>query len=290
MTTGTTVVGARVFDGREVQAETSVRFVGGLVTVCGARDVARDGDEVVDGTGWMLLPGLIDAHTHLLPGAPQQACTFGVTTELDMFSQPALVRRCKAEAAARLDVADVRSSGIGATAPGGHPSMMYAPFPTVTGPDDAEGFVADRIAEGSDYLKIIYEPGNGRFFTLPSLDFTTVRALARAAHDRGMVVVVHATSVAAFAGVVGSGVDVLTQNVTRLAAARGADPRRYRHTQPGDRARRQPASRVGTARRRRSHPAAGTAGRDLGPGAGLRAHRPGSDRVGQARGPRAGRR
>jgi len=209
VTTGTTVVGARVFDGREVQAETSVRFVGGLVTVCGARDVARDGDEVVDGTGRTLLPGLIDAHTHLLPGAPQQACTFGVTTELDMFSQPALVRRCKAEAAARLDVADVRSSGIGATAPGGHPSMMYAPFPTVTGPDDAEGFVADRIAEGSDYLKIIYEPGS-RLFTLPSLDFATVRALAQAAHDRGMVVVVHATSVAVFAGVVGSGVGVLT--------------------------------------------------------------------------------
>ena len=106
-----------------------------------------------------------------------------------MFSQPALVRRCKAEAAARHEVADVRSSGIGATAPGGHPSMMYAPFPTVAGPDDAEGFVADRIAEGSDYLKIIYEPGEGRLFTLPSLDFATVRALAQAAHDRGVVVV-----------------------------------------------------------------------------------------------------
>ena len=59
MTTGTTIVGARVFDGREVQAEISVRFVGGLVTACAARDVARNGDEVVDGTGWMLLPGLI---------------------------------------------------------------------------------------------------------------------------------------------------------------------------------------------------------------------------------------
>ena len=70
--------------------------------------------------------------------------------------------------------------------------------------------MADRIADGSDYLKIIYEPGDSRLFTLPSLDFTTVRALARAAHDRGMVVVVHATSVAVFAGVVGSGVGVLT--------------------------------------------------------------------------------
>ena len=56
MTSGTTVVGARVFDGREVRPETSVRFVGGLVTVCAARDVTRDGDAVVDGTGRTLLP------------------------------------------------------------------------------------------------------------------------------------------------------------------------------------------------------------------------------------------
>jgi len=78
------------------------------------------------------------------------------------------VRRCKAEAAARHEVADVRSSGIGATAPGGHPSMMYAPFPTVAGPDDAEGFVADRIAEGiglpEDHLR-----GGGRPVVHPAL-------------------------------------------------------------------------------------------------------------------------
>jgi len=72
--------------------------------------------------------------------------------------------------------------------------MIYAPFPTVSGPDDAEGFVADRLAEGSDYLKIIYEPGDSRLFTLPALDFATVRALTRAAHNRGVMAIVHATS------------------------------------------------------------------------------------------------
>ena len=137
MTTGTTIVGALVFDCTALREWTSVRFVDGLVTDCGTGEVTRPGDEVVDGTGATLLPGLIDAHTHLLPGVPQQALTFGVTTELDMFSKPDLVHRLKAEAAARPDVADVRSSGIGATASGGHPSMMYAPFPTVTVPDDA---------------------------------------------------------------------------------------------------------------------------------------------------------
>ncbi|MBY4213595.1 hypothetical protein HQO42_18800 [Rhodococcus fascians] len=39
-------------------------------------------------------------------------------------------------------VADVRSSGIGATAPGGHPSAIYAPIPTLVEPGEADGFVA----------------------------------------------------------------------------------------------------------------------------------------------------
>jgi len=50
-------------------------------------------------------------------------------------------------------------TGLGATAPGGYPSMMYAPFPTVTNADQAGQFVAERIAAGSDYLKIISGTG-----------------------------------------------------------------------------------------------------------------------------------
>jgi hypothetical protein len=40
-----------------------------------------------------------------------------------MFSKPDLVASAKEQAASRPDMADVRSSGVGATAPGGHPSM-----------------------------------------------------------------------------------------------------------------------------------------------------------------------
>lgn len=64
----TTIINARVFDGHVLQSWTSVR--------------------IVDEAGRVVLPGLIDAHTHLLPCAPGQALTFGVTTELDMFSSP----------------------------------------------------------------------------------------------------------------------------------------------------------------------------------------------------------
>ena len=104
--------------------------------------------------------------------------TFGVTTVLDMFSKPGLVASAKEQAGSRPDVADVRSSGVGATAPGGHPSMMYAPLPTLTAADQAGQFVAERIAAGSDYLKII--SGTGGLW--PSLDPETIQALVIAAH------------------------------------------------------------------------------------------------------------
>jgi imidazolonepropionase-like amidohydrolase len=113
------------------------------------------------------------------------------------------------QAGARSDVADVRSAGIGATAPGGHPSMMYAPFPTLTGPEQAEQFVADRVAEGSDYLKIFGPSGTAGPRTMPSLDLDTITALTKAAHSRGLVVVAHVNSAAGVGEVVSAGIDVV---------------------------------------------------------------------------------
>jgi len=133
----TTIVNAKVFDGTRSRDWTSVRFADGLITKCSAAPAAQAGDEVIDAGGGTVLPGLIDAHVHLVPGALAQSLTFGVTTVLDMFSKPDLVARAKEQARSRPDVADVRSSGVGATAPGGHPSMMYAPFPTLTAADQA---------------------------------------------------------------------------------------------------------------------------------------------------------
>jgi imidazolonepropionase-like amidohydrolase len=200
----TTIVNAKVFDGKKLQDWTSVRFTEGRITACSAASAARDGDEVIDAGGGTVLPGLIDAHVHLVPGALAQSLSFGVTTVLDMFSKPEVVAAAREQARSRLDVADVRSSGVGATAPGGHPSAMYAPFPTLTAADQAEQFVTERIAEGSDYLKIFSAPAG----LWPSLDSETITALVTAAHARGLVVVAHVNSVAGVEEVVSAGVDV----------------------------------------------------------------------------------
>lgn len=205
MARATTVVNARVFEGTRLLDWTSVRFVDGLITDCSVSSAAQEGDEVIDAAGGTLMPGLIDAHVHLVPGALEQSLTFGVTTVLDMFSKPELIVLLKAKASSRPDVADVRSSGIGATAPDGHPSAMYAPFPTLTRAEQAEQFVEERIAEGSDYLKII--SGTGGLW--PSLDSETINALVAAAHARCLLVVAHVSSTAGVEEVVAAGVDVL---------------------------------------------------------------------------------
>lgn len=201
----TTIVNAKVFDGTRLRDWTSVRFADGLITECSALSAARAGDEVVDAAGGTVFPGLIDTHVHLVPGALAQSLTFGVTTVLDMFSKPDVVATAKEQAGSRADVADVRSSGIGATAPDGHPSIMYAPFPTLTAPSQAEQFVADRVAEGADHLKIFSGVGG----LWPALDSETIEALVVAAHDRGLVVVGHVSSAAGVEQVVSAGADVV---------------------------------------------------------------------------------
>ena len=89
-----------------------------------------------------------------------------------MFYCPCLAATLRAHAAACDDVADVRSAGTGATAPGGHPWSLvergvYLPFPTLSRLEEAAGFVRDRVAEGSDYLKVIIEDGSMHQRRLP---------------------------------------------------------------------------------------------------------------------------
>ncbi|MEA2690778.1 MAG: hypothetical protein QOJ16_165, partial [Acidobacteriota bacterium] len=71
----------RVFDGKSVLPVADVLVLDGRIAAFGP-EVKAPGDAVkIDGRGKTLLPGLIDSHTHIYPGALQQALAFGVTTE-----------------------------------------------------------------------------------------------------------------------------------------------------------------------------------------------------------------
>ena len=188
----------RLFDGDQVHPDRDVLVVGGRIARIGTRIAAPAGATVVDGSGRTLLPGLIDAHVHTWGDAPRQALMFGVTTELDMFMDHKLAQTLRAEQRDQSAVgrADVLSAGTLVTAPGGHGTEYGVPIPTLTSPDSAQAFVDARIAEGSDWIKIVYDDGHGFGLRFGTLSVPTLRATVAAARARGKLAVVHVSDLA----------------------------------------------------------------------------------------------
>jgi Amidohydrolase family len=93
--------------------------------------------------------------------------------------------------------------------PGGHGTEFGVPVPTLTKPEEADAWVAARIAEGSDYIKLVEEPGTAIHHPLPTLDAATFKALVAAAHRRGKLAVAHVEDRASAEMAVNAGIDGL---------------------------------------------------------------------------------
>ncbi|WP_414942684.1 amidohydrolase family protein [Amycolatopsis sp. cmx-11-51] len=198
--TKTLIRNVRVFDGRRLSEPSTVVIDGAVFGTDGT------GARIVDADGATALPGLIDAHLHLEDRTTLvQLTRWGVTTGLDMATWPA-------EKLARLrgvvGFTDIRSAGTPAMGPGGpHARVMpeLVAEAVLRDAGHAESFVATRLAEGADYLKLILEaPGDG------GPDAIAASAFVRAAHRRGVLVVAHAASHGAFALAVELGADIVT--------------------------------------------------------------------------------
>jgi imidazolonepropionase-like amidohydrolase len=187
---------ARVFDGRELRGPSTVVIEGGIVGDNSA------GARIIDAGGATLLPGLIDAHVHLLEvGHLQLLADFGVTTTLDMGAwPPAMIDSLRDTTG----TADIRSAGIPATTAGSSHSHLpgWPAEEVVDGPTGAARFVTDRIAQGADYIKLIVDT--------PGPDQEILDALVAASHRHGKLTVAHAASTAALDMALQAGVDMIT--------------------------------------------------------------------------------
>jgi imidazolonepropionase-like amidohydrolase len=212
----------RVFDGARMLGAQDVLVEGGRIARLGQRLAAPAGATEVDGSGKTLLPGFIDAHTHTYGDNARPALAFGVTTELDMFSMPEIGRAARAEQASgrALDRADLYSAGVLVTVPRGHGTEYGVAIPTLTSADSAQAFVDARIAEGSDYIKLVYDDARTYGGSIPTLTPEMMRAVIAAAHRRGKLAVVHVGDLAGARAAIDAGADGLVH----LFVDRDPDP------------------------------------------------------------------
>ena len=186
----TLIRNARIFDGKHVIDATDLLIEGDVIARLGLEIEAPEGAIVIDADGAFLMPGLIDCHTHTFDGSMlEQSLIFGVTTNLNMFTAISVLETMRA--AAGPGRADIFSSGTLVTAPGGHGTQFGLPIPTISALEQADAFVADRLAKGSDYIKIVYDDGSELGMTIPTVSPETLAAVIKAAHDRGSLAVVH---------------------------------------------------------------------------------------------------
>lgn len=197
----------RIFDGTSILTENTILVENGVISELGQFKVMEypPGTEIIDGTGHTVMPGLIDCHTHIYDPVylkePElelrKALVFGVTTELDMMTDPAVaarIKKLKAEGRGR-DMADIFTSGFMLTSSGGHGTEYGIKNPPPPGPGEMESWINARIKEGSDYIKICLEDGKACGLNYPTIDRATLSDAIRVTHERHRLAIVHAGSV-----------------------------------------------------------------------------------------------
>ncbi|MEO0576317.1 MAG: amidohydrolase family protein [Pseudomonadota bacterium] len=197
----------RIFDGKQVLAATQIEVRDGTIVAIGDA-VSADGIETIDASGQTLLPGLIDAHTHSFASARADALRFGVTTVLDMFTDPTLLDDAIAQRESDIATGEATlfSAGMLATTAGGHGTQYGIDVDTLANADEASKWVKRRKAEGSDYIKLVYIPESRN---TPSIDLEVATAVIRAAHANDMLAVAHISTIAAADELLRAGIDGL---------------------------------------------------------------------------------
>jgi len=240
----TAIIDANVFDGKNVRGKKNVIISNGkIISICD--ELPAGIDEIIDGKGATLLPGLIDAHVHTSVDSLRDAIQFGVTTELEM--QGGMTKKGRElQIKDGIDIADVRSSGMALTAPGGHPDELIPKEEGIpsfilkkmekmteqekkdfiasfeersnendekfdfTNIEDAVEFVHQQMENGADYFKIMIEEGTVMNAPgLPMLKPNVLKAAVDEVHKLGKIAIAHALTAEAAKTAVEVGVDGL---------------------------------------------------------------------------------
>ncbi len=221
-----------------------VLIEGDLISEVGPEDQVKipEGAQVIDLTHATVLPGLVDAHTHmyesLTPGerveTSSEAWTLLAARDVrtDLLSGFTTARDCAThgEGYGDVDVRDaidkgyiegpryqVATRGIGGAGSDyiGVPGInLWASQQTVTGPDEARAAVREQIHYGADLIKIFPTGGysfdsKGNLYVEPRLTLEEVKAIVEEAHAHHRRVAAHAFGGEGLRNAVLGGVDTI---------------------------------------------------------------------------------
>jgi imidazolonepropionase-like amidohydrolase len=178
-------------DRERVEARQTVLVRGDrIVSIGAAADVAVPADAtIVDGAGRYLLPGLVDAHVHLLGFGPGPRDNFadgpiylanGITTVVSLGGPDTPRRATELEWKRRVD----RGEMIGPTI---YTAGAFVNEPRVTTPDEVERDVRSQARAGYDLIKF-HELDN----TTAGLSLPSYRRMIDTARDVGIPLIGHA--------------------------------------------------------------------------------------------------
>jgi imidazolonepropionase-like amidohydrolase len=180
-----------LFDGDTDRGVVDVAVRGGRIARIGSV-AGCESATTIDGSGKHLIPGLVNAHVHLWQEPDLRAALqAGVVAVFDLHSSEgpdASFRRLRDSSS----FASYYSAGYAATVPGGHPTQLF-PIETINDSVTPEQFVEHRVARGADLIKIVSAnpPPGARGATNPTLSFSQIEAITRAAKARNRKVLVH---------------------------------------------------------------------------------------------------
>ena len=236
--------GADVIDVKRgrVQRQRGVLFSDGQITdLVDTRDLENiKADRVFDCQGLFVVPGFINAHSHvLLPGTTtigldiiaslkrqmvrnlEECPLYGVTTVRDASTLPLILNDiCRRIESLELLGPRVLSCGPGITVKGGYPDfavrlpaglsrkygdlIIYAPDP-----DAARQAVRTAVEQGARFIKTFFDDRSLFFGRKPlnTIDDESVKALVDEAHNLGRRVAAHQTQLAGFRRAVKLGID-----------------------------------------------------------------------------------
>jgi imidazolonepropionase-like amidohydrolase len=169
--------------------------------------------DIIDAKGGTILPGIIDAHTHLTDNPTTRRFSFlleGVTATCDLGAPLESMPQFEQD-----DTTGPSARGFHAgpiiTAPGGYPDaegrghhINYE----VANPEEARAAVADLIQRGADVIKIVLEPGPIGV-SWPVLSPQEVKAIVEEGHARGRLVRAHVTRADLLNVALDAGVDAI---------------------------------------------------------------------------------